>query len=143
MASDQNQLNYWFGAAAPEMRVTMAGGGPGRIAADQMLENMRPPVAANDPGMVSMPRAANYDAAIRQQQILQAANKGAHIGDVDYWQKIADKEGHYIGSQTNPYKAAKETSRGGQDTIIIDPDGRRVLYRNGQRVVERYSDMPK
>jgi len=38
MASDQNQLNYWFGAAAPEMRVAMAGGGPGRIPAEQMLE---------------------------------------------------------------------------------------------------------
>jgi len=47
MASDQNQLNYWFGAAAPEMRVTMAGGGPGRIPAEQMLENIRSPVAAN------------------------------------------------------------------------------------------------
>jgi hypothetical protein len=42
MASDQNQLNYWFGAAAPEMRVTMAGGGPGRIPAEQMLENIKP-----------------------------------------------------------------------------------------------------
>jgi hypothetical protein len=143
MASDQNQLNYWFGSAAPEMRVTMAGGGPGRIPADQMLENMRTPAAANDPGMVNMPRAANYEAAIRQQQIMQAAKQGAHIGDVNYWQKIADQEGHKIGGYTNPYKAAKETSRNGQDTIIIDPDGRRVLYRNGQRLVERYSDMPK
>ena len=142
MASDQNQLNYWFGTAAPEMRVTMAGGGPGRIPAEQMLENMRPPVAANDPGLVPVGRAPNYEATIRQQQIINAG-QNAHIGDLDYWEKIATQQGHYFGNQGNPYKAAKETSRNGRDTIIIEPDGRRILYTNGQRLSERHGDIPR
>ena len=63
MASDQNQLNYWFGAAAPEMRVTMAGGGPGRISADQMLEGMRPSGSATESPV------ARYQAALASGQI--------------------------------------------------------------------------
>jgi hypothetical protein len=56
MASDQNQLNYWFTMPAPEMRTAMAGGGPGRIPAEQMLENIRPPmdappIAMNEPAL--------------------------------------------------------------------------------------------
>ena len=55
MASDQNQLNYWFGSPAPEMRVTQAGGGPGRIPANQMLENIRTPSAAGMTGEILPP----------------------------------------------------------------------------------------
>ena len=143
MASDQNQLNYWFGSAAPEMRVTMAGGGPGRIPAEQMLENIRTPAAANDPGMVPIKLNPGYDPAVRQQQIINYG-KTADIGDLQYWQKIADAEGHYIGSYTNPYKAAKERSRGGTPSIIIDADGRRSVYVDGKKqVFDRYRDMPK
>jgi hypothetical protein len=136
MAEADRQLNYWFGNPNLETQISMPGGGFGRASP------VRPSVPANDPAMVNVQRAPNYDAALRQQQILNAS-KDAHIGDIDYWQKIADQEGHRIGSFTNPYKAAKETSRNGQPTILIDPDGRRVLYQNGQRVVERFSDMPK
>src|SRR6516162_5726785 len=89
MASDQNQLNYWFGTATPEMRVTMAGGGPGRIPAGQMLENMRPPAAANDPGNVGL-RPANYSGVVAQQTINRAVNQDTHIGDWKYWQDLAN-----------------------------------------------------
>jgi hypothetical protein len=131
-----------------DLGMSFSGGGLGTIKAypglsPQFLpENPSIPRAVNDPGLMNLERAPNYEAARRQQQIIKAG-KDAEIGDIDYWQKIADEEGHKIGSFTNPYKAAKERSKGGQSTILIDPEGRRVLYTNGQRLNERYSDIPK
>ena len=135
MASDQNQLNYWFGAAAPEMRVTMAGGGPGRIPAEQMLENIRPPVAANDPGNIGL-RPANYSGMTTQQTINRAVNQDTHIGDWKYWQNLADQEGHIDPRLKGPsgMQALKNYSQGGKTTMSILPDGRRIVFRDGREV---------
>jgi len=133
MASDQNQLNYWFGTAAPEMRVTMAGGGPGRIPADQMLENIRTPVAANDPASIGK-APINYRGATTKQIIDSAIDKDTHIGDYQYWQKIADQEGHISPMTKSPseMQAAMNYSSGGKTTVYITPDGRRFVFRDGK-----------
>jgi hypothetical protein len=105
-------------------------------------ENISAPRAANDPAVMSVERGPNYDAAVRQQRILRGIDENTEIGSFDYWQKIAEEEGHKIGSFPNGYKAAKERSRDGKTTLLIDPEGRRVLFRDGQKAVaERYSDI--
>jgi hypothetical protein len=140
MASDQNQLNYWFGAAAPEMRVTMSGGGPGRIPADQMLENMRPsdirpPVAANDPASIGL-APTGYRGASTQQAIVRAIDKDTHTGDWQYWQNLADQEGHISPMLKAPsgMQALQNYSKDGRTTMMLLPDGRRVVFKNGQRI---------
>jgi hypothetical protein len=61
MASDQNQLNYWFGSPGLETRVTMPGGGPGRMMPEQMLEGMKPSSGTSP--------VARYQAALASGQI--------------------------------------------------------------------------
>jgi hypothetical protein len=143
MASDQNQLNYWFGSAAPEMRVTMAGGGPGRIPAEQMLENIRTPVAANDPGLRTT-HAPTYEGALSQQNIGKYMND-AHVGDYKYWRDKAFNEG--IGEDSNiapnSFAAMRHYSQGGKTTVMVRPSGQRTIFHNGERVFDESGyDLP-
>jgi hypothetical protein len=131
-----------------DLGMSFSGGGLGTIKAypgssPQFLpENPSIPRAVNDPRIMAVERAPNYGAAATQQQIIKAS-EGAKIGDVKYWQKIAEDEGHKIGSYYNPFKAAKEHSKSGQPTIVIDYNGKRSLYINGEGVKEKWSDIPK
>jgi len=158
MASDQNQLNYWFGTPAPEMRTTMAGGGPGRIPAEQMLENIRTPVAASSPGVLGTesPRFTLQkrieDTPWRQQfkeskgyhdvDILD--DSGKNIGEINL---TAHPDGSKLfvdnvkvkgGSQTLGYSGMKDVQRQLSEMFPgVDITGQRV---GGARFKNRPSD---
>ena len=138
MAEADRQLNYWFGNPNLETQISMPGGGFGRASP------VRPSVPANDPTM-NVQRAANYDAALRQQQILNAS-QDAHIGDFKYWENIARNEGHLgeITGKPNALSAAEAYSKGGKTTVVIRSNGQRHVFHNGEQVVQEFgSDLPK
>lgn len=96
-----------------------------------------------DTGVI--PNPGNYGRAIVNQRIKQLEDQGIKIKTNDFngWSKIAEKEDHKIGSFTNAYKAAKNYSKDGQYTMIIDANGGRTVYYNGRRYVkDLYRDMP-
>lgn len=111
---------------------------------DMGLQAAMGPKAANDPDAFGKQKFKSHEAAVRDQKIRKLVDENTHVGDYNYWQKIAEKEniGGKLTKTPNGYFAAKKYSEGGKTTMLIDPDGLRTVYKNGERMVrERHRDV--
>jgi hypothetical protein len=93
------------------------------------------PKAANDVDATAGQRPT-YSGAVNKQRIERFIDKDTITGDFDHWQKIAEAEGHAIreGGSPNAYAAARAASLDGKTSMIIDANGRRVVYQDGIKV---------
>lgn len=91
--------------------------------------------AANDPNALARQHAPTYKGAMEHQTIKREVNKETKIGDWEYWRKVATEESHLVNGRPNPVAAARANSQGGRTTLMIRQDGRRMLFRGGEKVV--------
>jgi hypothetical protein len=145
-------------APAQAMQSLMMGGAPmaergavgafgGRLASttgDELVSNLAsaPTTAANEVTPFMRQAPGSYQAAARQQQVGKLAGPDTHVGDVDYWQNIANRE-NITGNLSRPSfaAAARKYSRDGKTTMTIHSNGARTVYHDGDRVVsERMRD---
>ncbi len=99
--------------------------------------------AANDQDAFGKDKFAGIGAAVRDQIIKRSVDENTHVGDYDYWQKIAEKEniGGQITNTPNGYYAARKYSEDGKTTMLVDPNGNRVVYKDGKKIIkELYRD---
>jgi hypothetical protein len=123
----------------------------GRLASttgDELVSNLAraPGAAANEVTPFVRESPGSYQGAARQQQLLRATDKDTHVGDFNYWKDLATRENIVPGEGTRPNAnaAARKYSEGGKTTMLIDSNGRRVVYHDGNRIVgERSMDMPR
>jgi hypothetical protein len=113
---------------------------------DPQLSVEEPPKPANDPDAFGKDKFKSYGAAARDQLIKKTVDKDTHVGDYAYWQKIAEKEniGGRLTNTPNGYFAARKYSEGDKTTMLIDPEGVRTVYKDGNKVVkELHRDVTK
>src|SRR5882724_7502790 len=108
-----------------------------------MMDDSKSPKAANDIDAISGRDRPSYSGAVNKQRIERFVDKDTKTGDFEYWQKIAEKENHIMMKSPNAYAAARAHSLDGKTTMIIDGEGRRVVYKDGVKVArELHRDMP-
>jgi hypothetical protein len=147
----RDMMALMVGGGVPAAERGAVGAFGGRLAStsgDELVSNLaRAPTAVNEslPFMRSAP--GSYEGAVRQQQIQNLVNRDAHIGDINYWRDLANKENITTSidkTRPNPMAAARKYSEDGKTTMLIRSNGQRIVYRNGEQVVgERMLDLPK
>jgi len=94
-----------------------------------------PPKAANDLDAFGKQVSGNYEDALRDQIIKKYVNKDTKVGDTEYWRKIAAEEGHIVFNKPNGVAAARAHSENGKTTLLIQSDGRRIVFHDGAKIV--------
>jgi hypothetical protein len=149
-------------APAQDMMALMAGGGVpaaergavgafgGRLASttgDELVSNLAraPMTTANESAPFVRPAFGRYEGAVKQQQIERMVGPDTPVGDRDYWRKLADQQGlTWASGRPNPSFAARKYSEGGKTAMIINSDGTRSLFHDGQLITREFSrDLPK
>lgn len=129
-------------------KIEVGGGGAGRFGGGgsgpmiKAPDYSKPPSVANDRTVTEgRVRAGSYENAKRDQTIRQNTDEATRVGDFSYWKNVAEKEGlSTFTGRTNANAAARRYSEGGKTTVLINTDGRRVVYHDGSKMVRERRD---
>jgi hypothetical protein len=148
----QSMMALMAGGGVPAAERGAVGAFGGRLAltsGDELVSNLAraPGAAANEAAPFIRESPGSYEGAVRQQQIQRLVDRDAHVGDINYWRDLANKENITTSidkTRPNPMAAARKYSEDGKTTMLIRSNGQRIVYRNGEQVVgERMLDLPK
>jgi hypothetical protein len=152
IAPAQDMMTLMAGGGVPAAERGAVGAFGGRLAStsgDELVSNLAraPGVAANEAVPFTRPATGSYQGAVRQQQIQNLVDRDAHVGDINYWRDLANRENITTSidkTRPNPMAAARKYSEDGKTTMLIRSNGQRIVYRDGEQVVsERMMDLPK
>jgi hypothetical protein len=152
MIMPAQQIQSLMMGGAPMAERGAVGAFGGRLASttgDELVSNLAraPAAAANEVAPFMRESPGSYQGAVRQQQIQSLVSRDAHVGDINYWRDLANKENITTSidkTRPNPMAAARKYSEDGKTTMLIRSNGQRIVYRNGEQVVsERMMDLPK
>lgn len=94
--------------------------------------------AANDLDSFQRDNPKTYRGSLEKQKVEAVVDNNTHKGDFDHWDKIAIDEAPLhngkSSNQPNAFEAAKNYSKDNKSTMMILPDGRRAVYKNGREV---------
>lgn len=100
--------------------------------------------AANDQDVFQKEQPPTYKGALATQKLRQFVDTDTEIRDFNSWKKVAEEEGHLVTDRPNAVRAARVHSENGKTTILIQSNGHRTLFHNGQKVLsEAYEEGAK